>query len=80
MPEQISHGIIETFSFRKGVIRISGKWLWFCPAVVRYMRGISWGDEVDYIEKDRLLKWIRKTDTKQSLLFRRDYDGSEPYI
>jgi hypothetical protein len=57
--EKMQYGLMEAFSFRKGVVRISGRWIRFGPEAENYIRGLSIGDAVGYlVGANGSLKWI----------------------
>jgi len=53
-------GVMEAFSFRKGVVKISGQWIRFGKELEGSIRGLSVGDSVSYVVEDRNLKRIEK--------------------
>ena len=57
---EMKSGIMEAFSFRKGVVKVSGQWLRFGPEIVGTLRGLKVGDAVSYMVEDRTLKSIEK--------------------
>jgi hypothetical protein len=60
MTEETKNGIAEAFSFRKGVVKISGQWIRFGKEMENSIKGISVGDSVSYTVEGRNLKRIEK--------------------
>ena len=57
---KLQQGVMEAFSFRKGVVKVSGKWIRFGPALESAIKGLSVGDRVSYAVEDGTLKNIQK--------------------
>ena len=60
MSEETKVGTMEAFSFRKGVVKISGRWIRFGPEAEGIIRGLSVGDAVNYLAVNGVLKRIEK--------------------
>lgn len=56
----MQYGVMEAFSFRKGVVKIDGQWLRFGPEAEGAIRELSVGDRVGYLVHGRSLKWVEK--------------------
>lgn len=65
--EKTQNETMEAFSFRKGVVKISGKWIRFGSELENLIKRLSVGDEVDYIAEGGTLKWIEKKTAKQAV-------------
>ena len=65
MTDETKSGIAEAFSFRKGVVKISGQWIRFGKELENSIKGISVGDSVTYTVDGRNLKRIAKELEKQ---------------
>ncbi len=63
--EKTENGVMEAFSFRKGVVKISGRWVRFGPALEGAIKGLSVGDRVSYTVEDGFLKNIQKEQKEQ---------------
>jgi hypothetical protein len=59
--EKTEYGLMEAFSFRKGVVKISGKWIRFGPEAESAIKALSMGDTVSYLVENGTLKRIEKT-------------------
>ncbi len=57
-------GIMEAFSFRKGVVKISGRWIRFGPEAESAVKALSKGDCVSYVVENGNLKRIEKSQQK----------------
>lgn len=63
--EKMQYGTAEAFSFRKGVVKISGRWIRFGPEAVNSIRVLSVGDTVGYITGNGTLKSVQKSQAGQ---------------
>jgi len=58
--ETTQYGLMEAFSFRKSVVKISGQWVRFGKDTEDAIRLLSVGDRVAYVVEGRTLKRIEK--------------------
>jgi hypothetical protein len=58
---KLLEGVAEAFSFRKGVVKISGRWFRFGPEVESTVRGLTIGETVSYLAVDGTLKRVETT-------------------
>jgi len=65
MANETQFGTMEAFSFRKGVVKISGKWIRFGPEAESAIKALSKGDSVSYVVEAGNLKRIQKVEAKQ---------------
>ena len=63
--EKTEFGLMEAFSFRKGVVKISGKWIRFGPEAESAIKALSKGDSVNYVVENGNLKRIEKAQARQ---------------
>jgi hypothetical protein len=57
----LQEGVAEAFSFRKGVVKISGRWLRFGPEVEATVRELTIGETVGYLAVNGVLKRVETT-------------------
>jgi len=64
MTEETKVGTVEAFSFRKGVVKIDGRWIRFGPELEGILRKLCVGNRVKYVAEDRNLKRIEQDQAK----------------
>ncbi len=62
--ENMQYGVVEAFSFRKGVVKIDGQWIHFSREAEETLRELKVGDSVGYISENKNLQWVEKSDVK----------------
>ena len=65
MTEEKQNGIMEAFSFRKGVVKVSGRWIRFGLETESAVKALLKGDSVSYVQENGNLKRIEKAQAKQ---------------
>ena len=59
-----NYGLVEAFSFKKGVVKIDGHWFHFGREAEEVLRELKVGDPVAYVYEDKTLQRIKKADPK----------------